>query len=244
MIRQFARFIAPFALFVLPAFANAGPGSAATSFSVPPANVAKAVAAFDAWSKSAAASQFKGRFLLSQVLADGTDPATHVFVAIYNSAADYDVYQQAAMNDPARAALIEALSGAENSFTGRTSLIRSWGDVNETDTVWQGFYFDVTDPAGLNAAIDAWLASPRGKSFPGQAHLSAITSGGIDAPAGMFAVGWSSVAEMEAWYDASAGHADEQAFVAAIGKTTKPRGSDLVRVIKSWGTLPPPPAAR
>jgi hypothetical protein len=194
------------------------------------------IAAYDKWMTSAAAKQFKGRVVMAAVMADGADPASHVLSWTYKSMAEYDAYSVAALSDPARDEFLAAVVPvAQLVLTGRTVLVRSWGDVNDTDTIWETHFLDVSDPAAVLAAQDAYFASPMGKAFPGQVHISAIIAGGLDAPSHIARVGWASVAEMEAFSDKYANDPDWAKFLTALEAASKYRGASLARTLKSWG---------
>jgi hypothetical protein len=106
----------------------------------------------------------------------------------------------------------------------------------DTDVIWNAHYFNVTDAAGFNAALDAWQATPMGKKFPGQGHLSAISMGGIGAPTHVINLGYASIAEMEAYSDAIAEDpADWTNFMTAMGKVSTHLGADLSEQVKAWG---------
>lgn len=236
MNRSIVRLLACAVLLSLPVFASAGPGAAVTSFRILPADVPKFLAAYDKWMASASGKTFNGRIVMATVMADGMDPASHVMTSAYKSMADYDTYQQAALKDPAREEFLATVVPiAQLLLTGRSELVRSWGDVNDTDTIWQTHLFDVTDQAAVVAAEDAWFATPMGKAFPGQVHLSAIIAGGDGAPSHVMQVGWANVAEMEAYGDKYADDPAWTKFLTAMQAASKYRGANLARTLKTWG---------
>jgi hypothetical protein len=216
--------------------ASAGPGYQVTSVSVMPQNAAKVVGAFDAYFASSAGTQFKGRMILLRHVVDGTDPSTHSLVSLYHSVAELETFQNAVANDPALSTLMDTIVPvATLQSQVRTVAIRSWGDIQDSDTVWNAHYFNVTDAAGFNAALDTWLASKQGKKFPGQGHLAAINVGGLGAPTHVINVGYASQAEMESYNDSTAGSPDWAAFVQALGGISTHVGADLTQQVKAWG---------
>lgn len=216
--------------------AAARPGYQATSVSVLPQNAATLVGAFDAYFASSAGQQFKGRMILLAHIADGNDPSTHSLVSIYHSVAELETFSKAVAGDPALSTLMDTVVPlATLQSQSRTTAIRSWGDIQDTDTVWNAHYFNVTDAAGFNAALDTWLASAQGKKFPGQGHLAAISVGGIGAPTHVINVGYASQAEMEAYGDATNTSPEWAAFLQSLSKVSTHLGADLSQQVKAWG---------
>jgi hypothetical protein len=116
--------------------------------------------------------------------------------------------------------------------------MKSWGDVNDTDGVWQGAAFAVKDPAAFLAAFDKFNASETGKKFPGQVHLSRVIAGGITPVTQLISVGFASEVEMAAWYDSLVGNADWTAYLDGSRASAEYLGSALSRTLKSWGKAP------
>jgi hypothetical protein len=239
MNRSMFKLFVLFALPLLTPFAVAGPGSAVTTLSVVPQNVPKLIAAFDAFMASPVGKTWKGRTLLLRRVSDGTDPATVGFVALYRSLAENEAFGNAIEANPAawNQFLDAAVPLGTVVLTARTEALKSWGDVNDTDTVWENFYFNVSDYPAFVAAIDAWNATPPGKKFPGQGHLIAIVDAGAapGTPQVAISVGYASMAEMEAFWDPLQNDPDWQKYLAASAKASTFLGSDLERTIKSWG---------
>lgn len=233
--RIFRRFAACLAIVVAP-LAAAAPGSQLITFNVAPGNAPKLVAAFDQYYASSAGQKFKGRATLSAHVADGADPATHSLLLQFHSQAEQETYTKAVTDDPARKQLLDTIAGLGTMvYTGRSRAIRSWGEVSDSDTVWTTIVLTVSDPAGFNAALDAWLASPGGKKFPGQGHLSAITAGGAGTATHVVSLGYASMAEMEAYQDSLVGNPEYAAMQAAMGKASMRVGTYLGQDVKSWG---------
>lgn len=70
------------ALFCAPMFAAAGSGYSLATVAVKPLDVPAVVTATDKMMASAAGQKFKGRLLLLQRIADGSDPSTLSIVSI------------------------------------------------------------------------------------------------------------------------------------------------------------------
>jgi|GEM_PF-1913349 len=231
------KFLVPIALSLSPMFAAAGPGYAQTGIRVMPVDAPKVLAAIDKMMASPAGQKYQGRLLLLQNVADGNNPATHSVVSIFKSAADLETYTNLMQDDPARIEFTKAVASiSQVESTARLSTLKSWGDINDTDTVWNAHYFNVTDPAKFAAAIDTWMNSPAGKKGPGQVHLVAMSAGGITEATHVVTVGWASNAEMEATADANSNDADWLKMLAAIDPISTHLGADLSRTLKQWGT--------
>ena len=67
--------------------------------------------------------------------------------------------------------------------TSRGSLLRSWGDVDPSDTVWMHHFVTATDAALVVGAMDRWANSAEGETMAGQMHLSGVVAGGVGSPA-------------------------------------------------------------
>jgi hypothetical protein len=239
MNRSTLKYLILIAAACAPMLARAAPGYALTTLTVLPADVPKVIAATDKMMASATGQKFQGRLLMLQHIADGSDPASISIVSIYKSAAELEVYGNLMQDDPARMEYLNTVVPiAQLQLTARTTTIRSWGDINDTDTTWVGHYLVVNDPTALLAAMDAWQNSPMGKKFPGQGHLSAITVGGA-APGTathVVSLGYASIAEMEAYNDMTVKDADWVKFLATVGPISTHLGADLSRTLKTWGT--------
>lgn len=199
-------------------------------------NASKVRAATDGFMNSEVGKTFPGRLLLQANVADGAEPATHVFVPIYKSAADREAFVASLQGNPAWREFQAALEGLGEP--GGTVLYRnlaSWGDINDTDTVWMAHAFDVSDPAAFAAAVDALLKSPTGKKFPGQAYLSAVVAGGTSPVSHVISVGYASVQEMAEWLPVRDASADWATYQDASSKVSEYLGGSLATTIEAWG---------
>jgi hypothetical protein len=236
MNRSLSRFLISIALMGAPLLAAAGPGMSVLDITVSPLNAAKVVAAFDKMMSSPLGEQFKGRLLLQAHVADGDNPATHSIVGLYHSMAEAEAFAAQAQNDPAWAELLNTVVPiAQAGFTARAATLKSWGDLNDTDTLWNVHYFAVTDPVAFGEALNAWLNSPTGKKFPGQGHLFALSAAGVNPATHIISVGYASMAEMEAYGDMVRNTEDWAKFMAALAPVSKHLGASILRDIKAWG---------
>ncbi len=225
-----------FGVSVLTAPATQGASWSMLSIEVDPDDAGKVVAAADQLMSSEVGKEFPGKVLLQASVANGADPATHVFVPIYRSAGDRETFVAKLQADDAWSEFQETLSDLGEPVSQvlfRT--VKSWGDIVETDHVWMGHAFTVSDPAAFLAALDTFMASEAGKKFPGQVYLSAVVAGGISPVTHMISVGYASEAEMESWLAVRDASADWRTYLEASRDSASYRGSTLARDIKSWG---------
>jgi len=208
----------------------------AINITTTPQNAPAVLAATDKLMSSPAGMEFPGKLLLQVSLADGADPATHSFVPIYKSTADREAFVQKLQADPAwplfQATMAKLSQPASTVLYGT---MKSWGDINDTDGVWQGHAFAVKDPAAFLAALDKFMASETGKKFPGQVYLSQVIAGGITPVTHLISVGFASEVEMAAWSDSLVGNADWTSYLDASRASSEYLGNDLSRTLKSWG---------
>jgi len=208
----------------------------AISFSTTAPNVPLVVAAADTLMGSAAGKTFPGKLLLQAEVADGNNPATHSFVPIYKTAAEREAFVQQLQADPVwNTFLAEMAKLTQPVSTTLYRTVQSWGDRADTDHVWMGYAFHVTDPVAFLATINKLMASPTGKKFPGQVYLSAVEAGGITPVTHLVSVGFASEAEMAAWNATRDASADWAAYLKESRKAAEFLGANLSRDLKSWG---------
>jgi len=208
----------------------------AISFSTTPQNLPLVVAAADTLMNSAAGKEFPGKLLLQAEVADGSNPATHSFVPIYKTAAQREAYLQKLQADPAwNDFLGEMTKLSQPVATNLYRVVKSWGEIVDTDHVWMGYAFHVTDEPSFLAALARLMASPTGKKFPGQVYLSEVVAGGITPVTHLISVGYASEAEMEGWNASLSTSADWAAYLKASRKAAEFLGGSLSRDLKTWG---------
>jgi hypothetical protein len=236
MNRSYSKFLIAIALVGAPLLAAAGPGMSVLDITVSPLDAPKVVAAFDKMMSSPLGKQYKGRLVLEAHVADGDNPATHSIVGLYHSMAEAEAFAKQAQGDPAWQELLNTVVPiAQAGFTARAATIKSWGDINDTDTIWNVHYFTVTDPVAFSEALNAWLNSPTGKKFPGQGHLFALTAAGVNPATHVISVGYASLAEMEAYADMVRNSDDWAKYMVAVAPTSKHLGASIMQDIKAWG---------
>jgi hypothetical protein len=230
------------ALFSLLILASSSAATAETwwsqiSIKTTPSNAPKVVAAADKLMNSEVGKTFPGRLLLQANVADGANPATHSFVPIYKTAADREKFVQSLQGNPAWKefqSALEKISQPRGQVLYRN--LKSWGDINDTDDVWMAHAFTVSDPAAYLAALDALMASPTGKKFPGQVYLSSVVAGGMSPVTHVVSVGYASVEEMASWLTIRDASADWATYQAASRKVSQYLGGSLANTARTWGS--------
>lgn len=199
-------------------------------------NASKVVAAADTFMSSEVGKTFPGRLLLQANVADGNNPATHVFVPIYKSAADREAFVQSLQGNAAWTKFqgsLEDLGSPGGTVLYRN--LRSWGDINDTDDVWMAHAFDVQDPAAFVQAVDTLLTSETGKKFPGQVYLSAVVAGGMSQASHVISVGYDSVQEMADWLTVRDASSDWGTYQQSSTKVSEYLGGSMASTVKTWG---------
>jgi hypothetical protein len=178
----------------------------------------------------------KSRSFLLAHTADGIDPSSHSLVVVNPSLAVAEEFRVKLLADPAWAEWTATLSSiASVTFTARMRTIGSWGDISDTDAVWESFACTVKDEAAFVAAHDRFFASETGKKGPAQVHVAAVAAAGGAPYTHVIDVGWASEAEMEAWREANASNADWLAYVDAASAAATCGDPTLSRVLSAGG---------
>jgi len=216
--------------------ASAAPVWGQISFAATPSNAPKVIAAADKLMNSEVGKQFPGRLLLQLNTVDGANPATHSFVPVYRTAADREAFTEKMLASPAWKefqATMEQASKPVSSVLYRT--VKSWGDINDTDTTRMAHAFTVRDPAAFLAAIEGFMASATGKKFPGQVYLSSVVAAGMSPVTHVISVGYANGVEMDTWIEARNDTADWAAYQKASDPTADYLGASIARTAKTWG---------
>lgn len=218
--------------------AYAEPYWAQIGLEVPVTNTSQVVAAMDKLMSSKVGKTFPGRMLLQSNTANGADPTTHTVVPIYKSAEDREKFVKRLQTSSEWAefqATLERLGDPGGTVLYRN--FRSWGDINDADSVWMAHAFSVTDPAIFAAAMDAFMTSPTGKKSPGQVYLSGVVAAGISPVSHVVSVGYASTTEMAAWLPVRDASADWATFLQAAGQAATYLGATMAVDVKTYGSL-------
>lgn len=219
--------------------ATAEPVWSTISITATPSNAPKVVAATDKLMSSEIGKTFPGKLLLQLNVADGANPATHTFVPIYKTTAEREAFTKSLQGTPAWTEFQSALEKTtQPGGTVQYQVLKHWGDINDTDSVWMVHSFDVSDPASFLTAVDAFMKSTTGKKFPGQVYLSAVVAGGMTPVSHIISVGYASEAEMAAWHVVRDASADWAAYQKASGPASEYLGGSLARDLDTWGPAP------
>lgn len=238
MKHKFSKFCAVIVFLLSPLVATAAPGWQASGLTILPQNGPAVVEALDKWMSSKSAKGYKGRLYLIAHIADGTDPATHTLMGLFNSAAEQESFSMSIQKSPADYAelMSTVVPIATLVQTTRGVSVKSWGDVSDDDMIWVGHSIRSTDPAGVVRAMDGFLNSALGKKHPGQVHLGAVVAGGLDSPTHLISIGFKSEAEMEKYNESIQGNPVFANFLTQLRAASEYMGTDLSRVVKTWGS--------
>ena len=216
--------------------AFAGPSWSLISFATTPQNAPKVLAAADKLLASPVGKEFPGKLFLQAALADGNDPATHAFVPVYKIAAEREAFTQKLQASPAWNEFMAVMvKESQPVSTVWWKVVKSWGDLAETDHVWEAHMFKVTDPGAFLAAVEKFVASETGKKFPGQVYVSEAVAAGMAPVTHMISVGFASEAELDAWNTLRNATADWAAYLGEARKAGDYLGTNLARDLKVWG---------
>jgi len=229
--------LATLGLFFLSQAAAAAPSWSVISFATRQQDIPRILAATDELMSTATGKEFPGKLLLQAHVADGANPATHSFVPIYKTAAQREAFVHKLRADPAWKDFLEVFTELTQPVSQVLyRKVESWGDIADTDPVWVSHAFVVSDPAAFLAAFDELMASPTGKKFPGQVHLSGVSAGGITPVTHVVSVGYASEAEREAWIQTRSGSAAWATYIEATKASSRLLGTSLFRNLESWGS--------
>ena len=145
-------------------------------------NPTAVVAAMNAFRASDSGKNFPGNVLLNQVVADGTNAATHAINVFYPSAAAMDMVQSA----PPSAAGMQMISTLQASADPTERFVfrmqRGRGLASEPGNLTLIIGLEVTDGAAFLKAFDKLWNSAAMKDFPGGTYFGDFMADG-DAPA-------------------------------------------------------------
>lgn len=224
-------------LSLLSSAAFAGPMWESFGIAAKQSDAPKIVAATDKFMTSAEGKAFPGKLIMMTNVANGADPTTHSWVAIYNSTADAERWGASLENAKSWTDFMNAVSPITTpTVDARYALVKSWGKADDATSVWHGHMIKSSDPAKTAAALDKWFNSSKGKTFPGEAYLSAPIAAGPTPMTHLISVGFKSEADMETWSDSLQGNADYVAFINEFLATTEYLGATLSREVKEWGS--------
>lgn len=198
---------------------------------------AKVVSALEEW-MNGYGSKSKSRVVVHQHVADGANPASHTILSISPSVADLEAFNQKVTKSKEGMAEWQAFMGkvapiSRVTSTSRSSLIKTWGEVSDENTVWLVHALSTSDVMSVRAALTRWMSSATGKKFPGEAHLMASVAG---VPAShLLALGYESQTEMEAWMNVAGPSGDLAKLLHTLSVVTEYHGASLSISVAAFG---------
>ncbi|MHA7871251.1 MAG: hypothetical protein ACX939_02770 [Hyphococcus sp.] len=215
--------------------AFAGPYWESFGFQVKSQDAEAVVTATDKFMSSADGQSFSGTLMLLANIANGSDPTTHSYVVLHDSAAEAEAWQASTQNGRAWKTYLNSVTPImKPTYDGRFRTLKAWGTPNPETKIWHGHMIRTDNPAAVVAALDGWFSSSKGSQFPGEAYLSTPIAAGMSKPTHLISVGFESEAAMEAWTDSLYDDSDYQAFITEISGVTDYLGANLSSVVKAW----------
>ncbi len=217
--------------------ASAGPTWAAYNAQVAPGNEAAVVEAVNTLMASDVGKSLPGRVVLLDAAFNGPNPTTHTLVFVGKSSAELNAWGQSLGESEAGQAFFAALGPNLSPVSESLSAhVKSYGNVDESNSYWLGYAIDVSDAGGFVAALDKLWGSATGKKHPGEAHLLQLRSG--DASVTHFvAVGFENAAEEETWRESLAGNADMEAFQKESTSVANLVSRNIDATVAQWGNF-------
>lgn len=221
---------------VISTAASAGKMWESYGVAVAPNDADKIVAATDKLMSSTEGKAFPGKLMLLSNIANGTDPTTTSWVAIYKSAKDAADWGKSVEGSQAWKDFSEAVEPiSKPTGEARYSLVKNWGTPNDATSIWHAHLVKSSDSAAVIAALNKWFASAKGKKFPGEAYLSAPIAAGASPVTHFVSVGFKDEAQMEEWADSLQGDPDYATLIEELSAVSDHLGATLSYELKEWG---------
>ncbi len=196
------------------------------------------VAALDTFRGSSAGKKSSAQVTLSQIMANGTNPATHALSVSYASGADMDESQAATRGSKEWAALQSTMSEimepvSETMFRTTDISAGSPDAITSPNPVSRFILMDVQDPAVYVAAWNKMMAS-RDSELP--SGIFQVMSAGTAGNSHGVSITTNNMAEMMELMDANQGNSDWSEFLATVEGIRTVEDDSIVVRIKSWGS--------
>ena len=161
--------------------------------------------AVDRLQKSKIGGDRTAQLQLQSISFDGANPTTHRVVALYPSLAESEKWNAKFNGSKEQAAFMNSINKVATSVSQYMAKpVMSWGEVSNSDTVFDLVRIEVTNPQAIASGLDTMMNSADAKEFPGQIWLVEIRRGQA-SPDGRvtheIVVGYESLSEMETWLD-------------------------------------------
>ena len=196
------------------------------------------VEALDTFRSSSAGKKSLALVTLSQIMANGTNPATHSLSVSYASGADMDESQAATRTSTEWAALQSTMSEimtpvSEQMYRTTEISAGSSDAITSPNPVSRYILMDVKDPATYVAAWNKMMGSRDSELPSGIFQVMSAGTAGISHGVSITA---NNMAEMMELVDANQGNPNWAEFLASVDGIRTVEDDAMVVRIKSWGS--------
>ena len=178
---------------------------------------------------------FKGSLHLNAWIANGHSEATHGFAVLQPSLTAHTQWV-AAMNQSKEGQEFGSVLRENSSpvFQRINSFLETYGSPSNEDTYWEVHEFSAK-PSDVNAIARATQKMDQAikADFPGQFGLSAVSFGSGEVTH-LLTVGFSSIAELEAWEDSVPTNKAVQKWLKTLDSLVEWKGSDVLMNAKVY----------
>ena len=196
------------------------------------------VKALDTFRSSSVGKKSSAVVTLSQIMANGTNPATHSLSVSYASGADMDESQAATRTSKEWAALQSTMSEimtpvSEQMYRTTEISAGSSDAITSPNPVSRYILMDVKDPATYVAAWNKMMGS-RDSDLP--SGIFQVMSAGTAGISHGVSITANNMAEMMELMDANQGNPNWAEFLASVEGIRTVEDDSMVVRIKSWGS--------
>ena len=193
------------AAFFTSTFAHASETAFVYEWAVQPGEEDTYAAAIETLQKSKLAGDRTAQLQLQSVSFDGSNPTTHRVVVLYPNLSESEEWTAKFNGSKEQTAFSESVNAVARSVSQYMAKpLMSWGEVSNSDAVFDLVRVRVTNPRAIASGLDSLMKSSDAKDFPGQIWLVEIRRGQA-SPDGRvtheIVVGYESLTEMEEWLD-------------------------------------------
>lgn len=197
------------------------------------------VSAMSKYRESATGQKLSSNSQLTQIVANGSEPATHAVAVFYPSASAMSADHGAAAQSSDWAEFIETMSGiatvdSENVFTLRRSRIND-EEVGGAGAVTMLFALDVTDRGRYQPAMDTMFDSAAVADFPGNVFTGEVLASGEDAGTHWVSFQSSDIGTLLAGMEAFLASDDFASYAANADQFREVVGRVISRNVGAWG---------
>jgi hypothetical protein len=198
---------------------------------------AAVVAALDKYRNSTTGKESSASVTLSQMLANGSNPATHSLSVSYASSADMDAARELNRGSKDWAKLQAAMSKAatqvsQTMFRSTNITAGSSDGITSANPVNRFILMNVEDPASYAAAWTKMMSS-RKSNLPSNIFLT--MGNGTAATTHGVAITANNMAEMTALFDENQSNPSWAEFLSSVKDIRTVEDDSFVIQLKSWG---------